>query len=188
MSRKLLIDSVAWYGVYIAKKDEIYEIDDDKTNSEISRNESQSMRSNKIRSSKVKVFRSVTPAFSVAILSKLACPACWPAYAAFLNALGLGIVSFVPYLLPLTVLFMLLSLAPLWLQARSRGAYYFFIIGVFAAATVIVGKFFFLSDKAMYAGLVSLAFTSILSSRWALVSPEAGCPACAQAEIHHGQN
>ncbi len=75
---------------------------------------------------------------------------------------------------------MLVSLAPLWSQARSHGVYYFFIIGVFAAAIVIVGKFVFLSDKAMYTGLVSLAFVSILSSRWALANPKTECPACSQ--------
>ena len=39
------------------------------------------------------------PAIGAALLPKLTCPACWPAYAAVLSALGVSFVDYTPYLL-----------------------------------------------------------------------------------------
>ena len=49
------------------------------------------------------------PGVGVSILPKLACPACWPAYAALLSSIGLGFLISTVSLLPMTVV--LLSLA-----------------------------------------------------------------------------
>ena len=43
------------------------------------------------------------PGVSVALLPKLMCPACWPAYAAALSALGRGFLMQERYLLPINV-------------------------------------------------------------------------------------
>jgi len=46
------------------------------------------------------------PSIGVSILPKLACPACWPAYAGLLTSIGLGFLISVVYLLPLTAAFL----------------------------------------------------------------------------------
>ncbi|KAF0218625.1 MAG: putative Thioredoxin [Geobacteraceae bacterium] len=40
------------------------------------------------------------PGIGLAFLPKLACPACWPAYAGVFSSLGLGFVNYNPYLSP----------------------------------------------------------------------------------------
>ncbi len=42
------------------------------------------------------------PSVGVSILPKLACPACWPAYAGLLSSVGLGFLISTVYLLPLS--------------------------------------------------------------------------------------
>jgi hypothetical protein len=59
-------------------------------------------------------------AIGVALLPKLTCPACWPAYAGVLSALGLGFFNYTPFLLPLTLLFLLVSVGSLFLAARRH--------------------------------------------------------------------
>ncbi len=55
-------------------------------------------------------FTAALPAIGAAALPKLTCPAYWPAYSGLLSAAGVGIINYTPYLLPLTVLFVGLSL------------------------------------------------------------------------------
>lgn len=59
------------------------------------------------------------PGVSLSILPKLACPACWPAYAGLLAAVGLGFLISAAYLLPLTVAFLALALGPCPFERRS---------------------------------------------------------------------
>jgi len=60
------------------------------------------------------------PGVGVSILPKLACPACWPAYAGLLSSVGLGFLISTAYLLPLTVAFLILALAALAVRANER--------------------------------------------------------------------
>ena len=53
------------------------------------------------------------PAIGPALLPKITCAACWPVYAGLLSALGTGFVDYTPYLLPLTAVFLVLTLAVL---------------------------------------------------------------------------
>jgi hypothetical protein len=62
------------------------------------------------------------PGISVSLLPKLACPACWPAYAGLVSSFGLGFLTSTMYLLPLTIAFLLLTLLPLALRVMSRTA------------------------------------------------------------------
>jgi hypothetical protein len=101
---------------------------------------------------------SLLPAVGAALLPKLTCPACWPAYAALLSALGVGFVDYTPYLLPLTLVFLILTLAILaW---RPRRGYAPLVLGLIAAAVMLIGKFFFDSDTATYAGVALLVGAS----------------------------
>lgn len=60
------------------------------------------------------------PAIGAALLPKLTCPACWPAYAGLLSALGVGFFDYTPWLLPLTLVFLVFTLATLAWGARKR--------------------------------------------------------------------
>jgi hypothetical protein len=101
---------------------------------------------------------SLLPAVGAALLPKLTCPACWPAYAALLSALGVGFIDYTPYLLPLTLVFLIVTLAILaW---RPHRGYAPLALGLFASAAMLIGKFFFDSDIATYAGVALLVGAS----------------------------
>lgn len=106
----------------------------------------------------------VLPAVATALLPKLTCPACWPAYAGLLSSLGLGFVNYTPYLFPLTALFLILAVVLLGYRATSRRGFAPFMVGILAAITVIVGKFVFVSDGAMYGGIILLMVASLWNS------------------------
>ena len=116
------------------------------------------------------------PALGLAMLPKLTCAACWPAYAGLLSALGLGFVDYTPYLLPLMTLFMGLSLGSLLYRAGERRGYGPACLGFAAVAGVLVGKFAYASDVALYMGVALLAGASL----WHAWPKAAGdpCPAC----------
>lgn len=101
---------------------------------------------------------SLLPAVGAALIPKLTCPACWPAYAALLSALGVSFIDYTPYLLPLTLVFLAVTLAILaW---RPRRGFAPLALGLFAAAVMLIGKFFFDSDTATYAGIALLVGAS----------------------------
>lgn len=120
---------------------------------------------------------SALPAIGIAVLPKLTCAACWSIYSGLLSSLGLGFVNYTAYLLPLTVFFLALSLASLAYRAGSRWGYRPFFLGLLAASMVIVGKFVFDSDMALYSGAALLVGVSFWNS-----SPKSlsgSCPVCA---------
>ncbi|MBI3698121.1 MAG: hypothetical protein HY238_25210 [Acidobacteria bacterium] len=92
-----------------------------------------------------------------ALLPKLACPACWPAYAGLLSALGLSFLLSTTYLFPLTAAFLALALA-----ALRRGS---LLAGLAASALLLAGKFLFASNPAMYGGAALLVAASIWNTR-----------------------
>ena len=63
------------------------------------------------------------PGVGVSLLPKLMCPACWPAYAGIVSALGLGFLISAKYLLPLTVAFLSISAFALGFRASRRHGY-----------------------------------------------------------------
>lgn len=98
------------------------------------------------------------PAVGAALLPKLTCPACWPAYAALLSALGVGFIDYTPYLLPLTLVFLVGTLAILaWRPCRGYAP---LALGLFASGAMLIGKFFFDSDIATYTGVALLVGAS----------------------------
>lgn len=120
-------------------------------------------------------FLGVSSTVAIGLLPKLTCPLCWPAYTAALSALGLGFVDYTPYLLPLTGLFLAVSLATLALAARIRRNYTPLVAGALAGAVLLVGKFRLDSDVMTYAGIglfVIAPFLPVLGR-----SPPA-CPRC----------
>jgi len=122
------------------------------------------------------------PGIAFAFLPKLACPACWPAYAGLLSSVGLGFLLDTAYLLPLTAVFLVLAVGALAFRARSRRGYGPFGAGLAAAGVVLVGKFVFESDAAMYGGIGLLVAASVWNA-WPKSNDSVGsCPKCVQQE------
>jgi hypothetical protein len=119
------------------------------------------------------------PGFGFALLPKLACPACWPAYAGILGSLGLGFLIGTRWLLPLTATFLAVAVGVLAYRAPARHGLRPFALGIAAAGLVLAGKFAFDRDPAMYGGLALLVTASIWNT-WPVRGPSgASCPACA---------
>lgn len=118
------------------------------------------------------------PAIGVALLPKVACPACWPAYAGFLSAIGLGFLIDTAYLLPLTAGFLVLAVGALAFRARHRRGYGPFAAGAIATGIVLIGKFAHESDPAMYGGLALLIGASIWNTWPRNVAQTKSCQAC----------
>ncbi len=130
------------------------------------------------------------PGVGATLLPVGLCPACWPAYAGLLSALGVGFLLKMAYLLPVTVLFLLVAVGALAFRARTRRGYGPFIVGLAASAIALIGKFVFVSDVAMYGGAVLLMAASV----WNAWPPKATdgnggvCPACApEGQASHTQ-
>lgn len=121
----------------------------------------------------------VLPGIGVALLPKLTCPACWPVYAGLLGSLGLGFAGYAAYILPLTLLFLVIAVASLGWRAERRRGYWPFILGTLGALIVIIGKFILNSGLALYGGIALLTAASLWNS-WPLRKEGRGsCPACA---------
>lgn len=116
------------------------------------------------------------PGIGFAFLPKIACPACWPAYAGVLTSLGLGFLLDVRWLFPLTAAFLLIAVVALGFRAQRRRGFGPFFVGLGAAAIVLAGKFGFENDLAMYAGLGLLVAASIWNTWPRRATP--ACPAC----------
>ncbi|MHB8502188.1 MAG: MerC family mercury resistance protein [Candidatus Acidiferrales bacterium] len=111
------------------------------------------------------------PSVGVSLLPKLACPACWPAYAGLLTSVGLGFLLSVVYLFPLTTAFLVLALGALAFRAKQRRGYGPFLLGIVAAGGVLLGKFVWESTLIMH-GAVGLLVISSLWNTW----PRGGTP------------
>lgn len=121
----------------------------------------------------------VLPGIGAAFLPKVACPACWPAYAGVLGSLGLGFLLDTTWLLPLTAIFLGIAVGALAFRARRRRGYGPMLLGAVAAAIVLAGKFGFESDTAMYVGLAILVGASLWNT-WPR-KQTTGCSACVRA-------
>jgi hypothetical protein len=122
------------------------------------------------------------PALLVSLLPNLTCPECWPAYGAVLGALGLGFVSTGVWLLPLTIMSLLVALWGFAAAAIARRGYGPLLIGLAAAFTLVIGKFFLNSNTLWIAGLAQLIFASFRNA-WRRDSKRA-CAVCARSESH----
>jgi len=125
----------------------------------------------------IKFNSALLPTVGVALLPKLTCPACWPAYAGLLSSLGIGFVDYTPYLVPFTLAFLAVSLGTMVYRAKSRHGYGPLGLGLVAGAILMIGKFAYDSDAAMYVGLVILVVASLWNTWPKPQQPD--CPACA---------
>jgi hypothetical protein len=125
------------------------------------------------------------PGIGVSILPKLACPACWPAYAGLLTSVGLGFLISAAYLLPLTAAFLILALAAMVFRARDRHGYGPFALGIVAASGVLVGKFALDSRPTVYGAIGVLVVASLWNTwpRRDTLNDAAVCSNCNKQEI-----
>ncbi len=118
------------------------------------------------------------PSVGFSMLPKLACPACWPAYAGLLSSVGLGFLMSTAYLLPLTAAFLFLAVAALVFRANKRRGYGPFVVGLVAGSAALLGKFAWESKLTMYSALGLLVVASLWNA-WPLRDSEAAiCPEC----------
>ncbi len=126
----------------------------------------------------------IIPGIGASLLPVGLCPACWPAYAGLLSSLGFGFLLKTAYLLPMTILFLVMAVAALAYKAKTSRGYGPFVLGLASSAIVLTGKFIFESDITMYGGIAIL----IAASLWnAWPKKNAGgrndaCPACASTD------
>ena len=123
----------------------------------------------------------VAPGILFAFLPKVACPACWPAYAGILSSLGLGFLLNASYLFPLTLSFLVVAVGALAFRAKRRRGYGPFIAGLASSVVVLLGKFAFDSDPAMYLGIAILMGASLWNS-WPRKKGQDPCPVCVMPE------
>ena len=121
----------------------------------------------------------ILPGIGVALLPKLACPLCWPAYAGILSSVGLSFLLSESYLFGATLFFLGVSVASLAFRARGRHGYGPLVVGAAAAAIVLQGKFRFESKTTFYGGLALLAAASLWNGWPRRVVGT--CPQCAPA-------
>ena len=128
----------------------------------------------------------VLPAM-VALLPNVACPACWPAYAALLSSLGVGFLPTTPYLLPLTAAALVLPLTVLALRARRGQGISPLILGLVGALLLVLGRFAFDSRALFFSGALGLLAASLWNAWPKLMNlrrSSAGfCPACSLVQI-----
>ncbi len=118
------------------------------------------------------------PAIGFSALPKVACPACWPAYAGFLSSVGLGFLLDDAFLLPLTGVFLAIAIGALAFWAKRRRNYRPLWVGMTASAMILVGKFIFDSNVTMYVGIAVLVGASVWNS-WPLkTAPKRMCQLC----------
>ena len=134
------------------------------------------------RLSRLRSWLAVAPAVGVALLPNVTCPACWPVYMGLLSSLGVGFMVKTTYLVPLTVIFLVVAVGALGFRAKTRRGYAPFFVGLLAATLVIVGKFALSSDLTWYCGIAFLVGASLWNSWPKGVRQESSCPACATTE------
>jgi hypothetical protein len=120
----------------------------------------------------------VLPGIASALLPKLACPACWPAYAGLLSAVGLGFLLSARYLLAITALLLAAAVGGIAFGARRRRRYGPLFLGLTASGIVLAGKFYYDSEIAVYLGIAGLVFASLWNARHAPTGTRAPCPTC----------
>lgn len=127
-----------------------------------------------------RAFVGTVPGLGAALLPVGACPACWPAYAGVLSAVGLGFLLEKTYLLAATGAFLLVAVASLAYRASSRRGFGPFYLGACGSTVALAGKFALSLDSLLYSGLVLLVAASLWNA-WPQTAARS-CPACVTQE------
>lgn len=106
----------------------------------------------------------VLPGLLVSALPMVSCPACWPAYAGVVSALGVSLVMDRSCLLSITIGALLLSIGALAYKAKTRRGRGPLILGSVAAALIIVGRFMLEQTAVLYLGTALFVGASVWNS------------------------
>lgn len=102
------------------------------------------------------------PAIGVALLPKIACPVCWPAYAGLLSAAGLGFLIQGNNLFIISMVFLGLALGTFALRGKSKKNFTPFWLALVGMFLVIPGKFLWDNMIIFYAGMAFLTAAVII--------------------------
>jgi hypothetical protein len=92
------------------------------------------------------------------------CPICWAVYMSMFGSLGLSRLPYMPWLLPVLLLFLGVHLL-LLLRKSSTNGYIPFALSLAGAALVLSGRFFFpLQQWLMITGVIMIISGSLLNS------------------------
>lgn len=118
------------------------------------------------------------PSVGIALLPKLACPACWPAYAGWLSTVGLGFLISGTNLFRLTAGCLALALGAIAFQAFARRRSGPLILAAIAAVGIVIGKFVVNSSTALYMSASVFVCASVLNAWPIRTKVAAGCHEC----------
>lgn len=125
----------------------------------------------------------VLPGIGVALMPKVVCPLCWPAYAGVLSAAGLTFFMEDRWLLPMSTIFLVIALAALAWRARCRRGYGPLALGAGSSAAILIGKFAMDHATVVYFGIASL-LAACLWNAWPKRMIDANCRACTAPKLH----
>lgn len=117
------------------------------------------------------------PGVGIALMPKMICPLCWPAYAGLLSATGLTFLMDDKWLMPVCAVLLLAALCALAWNARARRGYGPMLAGIAATVVVLAGRFALNSYVAIYGGVVALVAASIWNA-WPRRAAAPRCSAC----------
>lgn len=105
------------------------------------------------------------PGVAAALLPNVTCPACWPAYAGLLSAVGLSFLMTGPFFFVVVGALLSTSLFSLYHKAGERRGYGPLLLGLLAAGIILAGKASGFADSVLYTGAIGLIAAS-LWNRW----------------------
>jgi mercuric ion transport protein len=121
------------------------------------------------------------PGLGIALMPKVICPLCWPAYAGLLSATGLTFLMTDTWLFPIIAALLLVALVALAWKAKTRRGHGPVTVGVVATAAILAGRFALNSNVAIYVGVAALVATSIWNV-WPRRAAAPNCPACVRTQ------
>jgi hypothetical protein len=122
------------------------------------------------------------PGVIFSVFPAMVCPGCWPAYSGLLAAVGLPFFPTSSYLLPMTVVFLLVAVAALGFRADERRGYWPFLLGVAASMVILVSRFVVDVRPGTYAGAGLLIAASIWNSAPRRTAVSLSCTHCARPD------
>ena len=127
------------------------------------------------------------PAVGIALLPKLTCPLCWPAYAALLSSIGLGYLLSAEHLLLLSSVTLLVSVVVLGISGLKTRRYGPMAVAIIASAAILTGKFELDSRSTTYTGVALLACSFLWNAWPSRTTATSACPHCAPACTGHSE-
>ena len=105
---------------------------------------------------------SVLMSFLIAFFPK--CPFCWAVYMSMFGSLGLARLPYMPWLLPVLLVFMALHLIMLLKQSRRKG-YWPFVLSLFGSLILLIGRTYYPAEKwLLVTGMIFIISGSLLNS------------------------